>query len=1595
MARQTRHATESTGDSSYPGIVNQGYVSDYFLAYRLDAGLADLYSRWDERERNGDRTPRLAIRSLSAQLAKHRPDAAATGPDAARAETDLFETSRTDDTPIDVATLPREAVEAQAALNDAVLEAFGWSPDHERMTLMSGDTPIEVPVLHRCDTASGLLLVALGGVFATEPTAVVASKDAPAGTLLDPVTTGNRVLARTALEAAQVIFTAEEAPSYVLICSGGAITLLDRDRWGEGVLLGANLDDALSRADHRSKGELAAIAALFSADSIDPGSDAQSALAALVDKAASESAGVSKELRHGMRRSVELLAAAVVDDIRYRQKKNWQDIDADELTRQCLRYLYRIIVLLFAEARPELGILPVNDRDYQTGYSISRLRDTALVDLHGERAANATHIQQSLDVLFSLVDSGYEPPPALGDVRSIEFPGLKSKLFGQDACPMLDRAQLPDPVMQQVLANLCFTREQSGRQRQSLSYATLGINQLGAVYEGLMAYRGFLATEPLYEVDNDGDADTGTWVVPVSRADEYSPEVFVTEFGPDDQPRRVEYKEGDFVFRLAGRDRQRSASYYTPEVLTEFTVRHALDVYEEEHPNMAAADWLALTVCEPALGSGAFANEAINQLATRYLKAAQQEAGETINPDRYQYELQKTKAHFAINRTYGVDLNQTAVELAEVSLWLNVMHEGLTAPRFDARLRRGNSLIGARRATYTAAQVAKAPWKGTSTNPVVPPTDLPISEYPLGSDVGIHHFLLPGEGWGCAADAVELKGKGGKKPEPGLAEEWCEQVREWRKEILKPPTKPQIRRLEALSRRVEQAWAEAAKHAAEYLRAHERQVDVWGADTALLPPKDVKASGARFLDAEGPAARLRLLMDAWCALWFWAPVSGKELPTFAQWLDAAELLLGQPAQSDTGELFSPYELQDGTLDSIEVFGKGRAREILERCPWLASCQRIAAVQAFFHWEVEFAAPFELGGFDIQVGNPPWVRLDWDERASLSEHDPWWSITDLTSTPQSAIRTRRREALEISSVRTALERDRAEIEALTALLAAGSRESELTGIRTNLYMVFMTTTWRRAASLGIVGLVHPESHFVDPKAGLLRQSSYSRLRRHWHFVNEAKLFPDPGNRVEYGVHIYGSARSPDFLQACNLQVPSTVDRSLEHDGSGDSPSIQFADGVWDLRPHRERIVRVNQAVLSDWVKLFDEPGTPPNRSRLMRPLTGRDLRIIGSFAARSSTAVSSLRRTWRVGLLESDAARDGSIRRAPAVPSSIEDVLLQGPHLELAGPFIQEPGLEARNHRDWHPVELGDLPESFVPRTVYSYTSPRTPRVRKALEDPHHQSYREAHREFVNPGLERTIKAALIPPRVLHLHSVNTVAFPDPGDTARWCGLLCSLPYDYVIKVSGATHISQRLVDGLPWPLRNKLLDRFLALRVLRLNCLTQDYSSLWGDLYGPEWRSDSFVAAHSVTELSNVAPSWSSTTPLRSDIDRWIALVEIDAISALLLDLEMVDLVQMYRSQFPVLRAYEHVTVFDANGHRISKSHHNRGTLHGRWEAELRAAPAKRDEMKVGMWDRVQAHLAGDTEVDLGPFVPPFVPADREAAMSKAYQAFEARLAEA
>lgn len=343
------------------------------------------------------------------------------------------------------------------------------------------------------------------------------------------------------------------------------------------------------------------------------------------------------------------------------------------------------------QARPELGYAPMGSEAYRLGYSFERLRDLEMLELETPEARDGYTLHLSLARLFQMVYEGTpetrrQRGPARrrrGDSRhhSFRLEPLKSHLFDPQRTPFLNRVKLRNAVLLEVIRAMSLSQPQGtgkGKRRGRISYATLGINQLGAVYEALLSFRGFFAEETLYEVKPAKEETPD----PVQHVAFFVPEADLHRYPKaervfDGRGQVRCYPPGTFIYRMAGRDRQRSASYYTPEVLTRCLVKYALKELLEDaagEPRLARAeDLLELTLCEPAMGSAAFLNEAINQLAERYLKRRQQELGERIPHERYAHELQRVRMYIADNNVYGVDLNPVAVELAEVSLWLNAI----------------------------------------------------------------------------------------------------------------------------------------------------------------------------------------------------------------------------------------------------------------------------------------------------------------------------------------------------------------------------------------------------------------------------------------------------------------------------------------------------------------------------------------------------------------------------------------------------------------------------------------------------------------------------------------------------------------------------------------------------------------------------------------------------------------------------------------------------------------------------------------------------------------------------------------------------------
>lgn len=1465
----------------------------------------------------------------------------------------------------DAGSLTAAALEAAGQLDALMREILGFTSSEYRLTERGpvtlvrpvgdeGPAPLALLRARPVTTVEDLLVKDAPTLAETWEPVDLADPAAPVLEGSEPVESVSRALS--------TLMTDEHGPAFALVLAGQWALVAERERWPEGRWLAVNVQLVVERHEVTRGGEVERALTCLDARSLVPTAEGETWWAATLEDSAAHTVGVSKDLREGVRASIEIIANEVVRRRSARGLEPLAQERAQDLALQSLRYIYRIIFLLYAEASPELGVLPVGAAEYDAGYGLDRLRELALRELHEESAQAGTHIYESLERLFRLVDGGHnEQVPAAeeGSFDGLVFRPMRADLFRPEATALIDEVGLGNGALLRVLRHLLLTKENGKSGRGFISYVELGINQLGAVYEGLMSYSGSFATERLWEVAPGGDASKGSWVVPEDVMKGLEEKDFVTvEDEVTGERRNVTYEKGQFVYRLSGRDRQRSASFYTPEVLTRFTVQQALaELLDQDGRTTSAEEILHLTVCEPALGSGAFAIEAVRQLAEQYLSRRERELGRRVDPEERPRELAKVKAYLALHQVYGVDLNATAVELAEVSLWLDTMVEGLAAPWFGLRLRRGNSLVGARRALYSTSQLKKRAWLSAAPVPeplsqvaaVLDDADA-AARHRIGGalDVSgsIHHFLLPAKGWGSA---VEVPKQVRDLVDAGR----LKTLKTWRREITKAPNKTQTKRLTALARRIEVLWELTLRRLRVAEAEASRRIALWGREAqdgagSTVSREDIEA----YLAAPGSAyRRLRLVMDAWCALWFWPLTTDVTPPSLDEWLDALEALLGKQvkdAKGTDGTLVegSSWAELDG-MEEVELglAGARRVEAVVTEHEWLEVVREVAEAQGFFHWELDFATVFARGGFDLQVGNPPWVRPRTDVDSLLSEGDPWWT---LSNKPSVAVK---KERMPLTLARPGVLRmvldGTAEVIVLSELLSDPTVYPLLSG-QPDLYRAFMCQVWNHQNDQGISSLIHMETHFTDAKTPELRASAYRHLRRHWQLINELSLFEIKDNK-RYGVHIYGTDQEPSFLHATSLYHPETVTRSLMHDGSGEEPGFKDPyTGTWDLRPHAARIETIDKSTLKTWRTVTESDNwhsTP----------------MVSTVNSAASRTLTTLATQPRIGSLNLKFSRgwDESIDRQKGRftkewdATSWSDAILQGPHLYVSTPLYKQPNESMRHNQDWTSTDLEALPANAQPITQYKPAGDRSTYDRLYTHwdnSPARDYYRTAWRNMVPITGERTLAAALIPPGAAHVHTVASAA---PLDSIHSLiiaqAVASSLLADFMTRSSGRGHIHAHDFNRLFVLSPEHELTSSVTLRTLRLNCITDAYADLWAECWDESFVTDSPILER--YDERPIGPEWTADTPLRRAEDRRNAQAEIDVMVSMMLGVPIEDLCTIYRTQFAVLYDYDHgrgqgAYVYDANGRQLP------APVRQAWEKRKR--PTSNEDMPLS--ERTHTH---------------------------------------
>lgn len=474
-----------------------------------------------------------------------------------------------------------------------------------------------------------------------------------------------------------------------------------------------------------------------------------------------ESEDYAKELGEQLKERVfeevfPYLAAGFIEHIR-KNRESPGEISSELLDRVfkgTLTLLYRLLFLLYAESR---DLLPVKEtRGYfdvsltklkhQTAIAAENIVDEVPEKLKRRYGTDSYALYGDLAELFKTIDRGN---------AALNVPFYNGGLFLSDPDPgddtpeaeaarFLTETRVSDQHLSLALDLLSRAEDNKTHALAFIDYRSLGVRQLGSIYEGLLEFKLYIAEMKLAVVSEKGR------------------EVYV-EFKELDQTKRDKaerlggiVKKGEIYLENDKRERKATGSYYTPDYIVKYIVEQTVGPVIEEkfeamrpvfreaqkwHKDAIIAararkespakyefgpavetrwqslidDFFDIKVLDPSMGSGHFLVEAVDFITDKalaflnafpwnpvlaYLASTREtilqemeSQGITIDPKRLD-DVNLLKRHVLKRCIYGVDLNHMAVELAKVSLWLDCFTLGAPLSFLDHHLRCGNSLIG-------------------------------------------------------------------------------------------------------------------------------------------------------------------------------------------------------------------------------------------------------------------------------------------------------------------------------------------------------------------------------------------------------------------------------------------------------------------------------------------------------------------------------------------------------------------------------------------------------------------------------------------------------------------------------------------------------------------------------------------------------------------------------------------------------------------------------------------------------------------------------------------------------------------------------------
>jgi len=539
-------------------------------------------------------------------------------------------------------------------------------------------------------------------------------------------------------------FLADHGLSYGFIITPSLLRLIRR--LGDGAK-GASFDFSIASAvETEDTDSLIAAYRVLHAENFVAVNGSPKPIELLEAESRKHSARVSEDLKAAVFRAAEILIRGFLEDIQARPEAFNPKPTLGQLRDTALQTLYRLLFILYAEARDERL---QRHRLYQKSYSLEQLTDRLLRLPEEELPGNRFGTWQALQALFRIYDEGLPPTPGLENI-----PPRGGRLFSDKTTEgqVIAKLKLSDRVAGRLVLTLATTKPRRGVGRERVSYRELEIEQLGSVYEGLLEYEPRTADQTMIEVvvqgrdfvltpaelkrlceqkqlvlKGDAALVAGTEAAPLHPDSvEVDEDAAAEDDGEDNDENEEEgeggaeedkgvkkgaparlirrLEKGEFYF-VSGSARKASGSFYTREEIVQYLVRKALEGLVEDKP---AADIESLRVIDLACGSAHFLVGAARYLGRKLLDAYHRELKADPPPEfypdrpltpevreRWQSEGEAWCKRRIVERClFGVDLNPTAVQLAQVALWIESLAGDRPLSFFAHHIRPGNSLLG-------------------------------------------------------------------------------------------------------------------------------------------------------------------------------------------------------------------------------------------------------------------------------------------------------------------------------------------------------------------------------------------------------------------------------------------------------------------------------------------------------------------------------------------------------------------------------------------------------------------------------------------------------------------------------------------------------------------------------------------------------------------------------------------------------------------------------------------------------------------------------------------------------------------------------------